>query len=228
MHETTTKRGAALLIAATALLGISGVYAGPPPAEPVDLLITFDAVGRLQGFNPATFETTYLISAKGTVPDIRPNGQIIARKPERRHKHDDSYTVVLDGAAITFGPFDPVNPPPIVDFSCRGCTLTFPDGSTLVSDPDNVPLQGRALFVYGPVAPDPATPIATIRMMGCAGLREVAGKGAYANKVGSICFNGEFNFDVSDPTTIPATLTGSSGCTIVLHTPVVPLPPLGP
>jgi len=42
--------------------------------------------------------------------------------------------------------------------------------------------------------------------------------------VGSICFNGVFNFDISDPTKIPATLTGSSSCTIVLHTPMQSLP----
>jgi hypothetical protein len=43
-----------------------------------------------------------------------------------------------------------------------------------------------------------------------------------ANKVGSICFNGVFNFDVSNPTSLPPTITGESNCTIVTHTPVTP------
>jgi hypothetical protein len=88
----------------------------------------------------------------------------------------------------------------------------------LTSDP-GVPLQGRALFLYRPVAPNPSSPIMTIRMAGCAGLREVAGVGRLANHVGSICFNGVFNFDLSDPGRLPATITGNSNCTIVTHTP---------
>jgi hypothetical protein len=107
-----------------------------------------------------------------------------------------------------------------VNFSCEGCTLTYPDGSVLTSDP-NVPLEGRALFLYGPVAPTPNNPVATIRMAGCSGLHEIAGKGKLAGKVGSICFNGVFNFDMSNPGALPATITGASNCTIVTHTPVM-------
>jgi hypothetical protein len=56
-------------------------------------------------------------------------------------------------------------------------------------------------------------------MMGCAGLQETAGKGKLAGMVGSICFNGVFNFDLSNPPASLAAITGSSNCTITLHTP---------
>jgi hypothetical protein len=59
----------------------------------------------------------------------------------------------------------------------------------------------------------------TIRMAGCSGLRKTAGVGKLANKVGSICFNGSFNFDMSNQYVI----TGESNCTIVIHT-LVPMP----
>ena len=201
-----------------ALLGTVCVHAEYQSSDPVELLIHFQATGQFIAFNPTSYETSYLISAKGIAPEVKDDGSI------RAHDFEDHKNVIIEGAKITFGPFDPMSPPPIVNFGCEGCTLTFPDGSVLESD-TNVPLNGRAFFLYGPVAPDPTQAIATIRMAGCAGLRETANMGRYAGKVGSICFNGVFDFDVSDPTTIPATLTGSSNCTIVLHTPVTALPP---
>lgn len=180
-------------------------------SDPVNMLYNFQASGQFQSFDPATGQSTYLISAQGRAPKISSSG--IVTPP--RTIDDDGYTVVLTDAAITFDAFNPANPAPIVNFSCKGCKLKFPDGSTLVSDP-NVPLEGRAFFLYGPVAPNPASPVMTIRMAGCSGLKETAGVGKLANKVGSICFNGSFNFDMSNPTVI----TGESNCTIVTHTPV--------
>jgi len=210
-----------ITVLALIVFGLSSVIAGEMPKEPTELLIKFDATGSFSDSNLDTGETSYSISAKGVAPEVNDKGII----KEIKISDDDERIVTIKGAKITFGPFDPMNPPPIVDFNCQGCTLTFPDGSVLISDSDNVPLIGRALFVYGPVAPNPTQAIATIRMMGCAGLRETANKGPYAGMVGLICFNGVFNFDVSDPTKIPATLTGSSSCTIVLHTPMQSLPP---
>lgn len=206
-------------------LSISLVMASSSPStqiDPVELLISFDADGQFIHFDPGTGQTTYNITAAGIAPEVKENGHIVPRDMS----DDEEHKVIITGAQITFDPFDPVNPPPVINFSCKGCNLSFADGGTLESDTNNVPLIGRALFIYGPVAPNPTKPIASIRMMGCAGLRETSGKGLYANKVGSICFNGVFNFDVSDPTIIPATLTGSSNCTIVMHSPVVPLPPM--
>ena len=180
--------------------------------DPVEMLYNFQATGQYYGTD-SSGKTTYAISAVGTAPNIKGNGII------RSSKHDgddDDYKVILTDAKITFDNFNPANPAPVVNFSCTGCKLTYPDGSTLSSDP-NVPLEGRALFLYGPVAPNPDTPnLFTIRMAGCSGLHETAGVGKLANKVGTICFNGVFNFDSNNL----ASITGSSNCTIVTHTPV--------
>jgi len=215
-----TQQSIKFLAVILSAFGAYNVSAEKAPMEPTALLIEFFAIGEFSGFNSSTGETSYMISAKGFAPEVNDDGVI---KPLEA-PFDRERSVSLNNAEITFGPFDPMSPPPIVGFNCKGCTVTFPDGSVLTADTANVPLDGRALFVYGPVAPDPSQAIATIRMMGCAGLRETANQGRYAGMVGSICFNGVFNFDISDPTTIPNTLTGSSSCTIVLHTPIVPLP----
>lgn len=204
-------------IAFCAVSSLSVSSAGAATPDPVEMLYNFQATGQFQSFDPTTGKSTYLISAVGRAPNVRENGIIRARGKDDADEND--YKVILTNAAITFDAFNPTNPAPVVNFSCQGCRLTYPDGSTLTSDP-SVPLQGRAFFLYGPVAPNPTSPIVTIRMAGCSGLREIAGVGKLANKVGSICFNGVFNFDMSNPTSLPATITGASNCTIVTHSPV--------
>lgn len=205
-----------IAICAVSVLAVSSVNAAT--TDPVEMLYNFKATGQFQSFDPSTGKSTYVISAVGRAPSVRENGIIRARGKDDVDAND--YKVVLTNAAITFDAFNPTNPAPVVNFSCQGCRLTYPDGSTFTSD-QNVPLQGRALFLYGPVAPNPASPIITIRMAGCSGLREIAGVGKLANKVGSICFNGVFDFDVSNPTSLPATITGASNCTIVTHSPAM-------
>jgi hypothetical protein len=178
--------------------------------DPVNMLYDFQATGQFVSFDPASGQSTYNISAVGLAPKVAGNGVI---KP--RTGDDDRYTVVLSNALITFDAFNPASPDPIVNFTCEGCTLAYPDGSIMTSDP-SVPLQGRAFFLYGPVAPQADSSIITIRMAGCSGLREIAGVGSLANKVGSICFNGSFDFDRNNPSVIQ----GESNCTIIAHTPV--------
>lgn len=99
--------------------------------------------------------------------------------------------------------------------------MTFKDGSVLTSNA-GVALEGRAINMWGPVVNspkfDPVNGIFPIRILGCGGLKEVAGKGRYAGMVGSICFNGQLNFDQNNQ----QVLTGSSKCTIALHTPADP------
>ncbi|VAX06935.1 hypothetical protein MNBD_GAMMA25-1535 [hydrothermal vent metagenome] len=99
--------------------------------------------------------------------------------------------------------------------------MAFADGSVLTSDA-GVPLTGRAANLWGPVIKspdfDPLNGITPIRILGCGGLKEIAGKGKYAGMVGSICFNGVLNFNQNDT----SVLTGSSKCTITLHTPANP------
>lgn len=204
----TTIRGVALSLGVLLATGASAAK------DPIEQLYNFKAIGQFAGAD-ASGNITYEISAIGHAPRVTGNGSVLPRS--KQEQDDDSYKVVLSGAKITFNGFNPSAP--IVNFSCEGCQLKYPDGSTLTSDP-NVPLQGRALFLYGPVAPAANNPVVAIRMLGCAGLREIAGAGKLAGKVGSICFNGVFNFDMSNPSALPATITGESNCTIVTHTPV--------
>jgi hypothetical protein len=208
-------RFSGVAICAASMLAAANVHAGT--SDPVEMLYNFQATGQFQNYDPSTGKSTYVISAVGRAPRVNEKGVVRARGAN--DVDDDDYKVVLTDAAITFDAFNPNNPAPVVNFSCQGCKLTYPDGSTLTSDP-NVPLEGRAFFLYGPVAPNPSSPILSIRMAGCSGLRETAGVGKLAYKVGSICFNGVFNFDVSNPNSLPATITGASNCTIVTHTPV--------
>jgi hypothetical protein len=131
-------------------------------------------------------------------------------------------TADLSGGQIIFSgaPTDPV-----INFTCipGSCTLTLEDGAVITSDA-GVPLDGRAVNMWGPVinSPDfdPQNGIMPIRIMGCGGLKEIAGKGKAAGMVGSICFNGALNFNQNDFTQ----LSGSSKCTITLHTPAPDIP----
>ena len=182
--------------------------------EPVELLVEFHISGTPTGMTPAG-EGIYTIGGPGYAPkEIFNSGEISDEiDPERQ-------VAVLQGAQITFGgaPTDPV-----VRFGCipGSCTMTFKDGSVLESDA-GVALEGRAINFWGPVVRnpnfDPVAGIYPIRILGCGGLKEIAGKGRLAGMVGSICFNGMLNFNQNDP----SVLTGSSKCTLTLHTPANP------
>ena len=182
--------------------------------EPVELLVDFKIAGNFTGFTELGMPI-YTIGGPGYAPKkIFKNGEISDKiKPKRQ-------VTVLEGAQITFAgaPTDPV-----VRFSCLpgSCRMTFNDGSVLESDA-GVALEGRAINFWGPVinSPnfDPVNGIIPIRILGCGGLKEVAGKGRLAGMVGSICFNGILNFNQIDQTI----LTGSSKCTLTLHTPMDP------
>ena len=181
--------------------------------EPITLLVNYQIQGTLNGITPTG--PVYTVGGPGYRPaHIFPNGEIDNRiDPE-------SQVATLQGAQITFNgaPTDP-----IVNFTCLAgsCQMTFKDGSVLTSNA-GVDLHGRAINMWGPVykSPDfdPVKGIYPIRILGCGGLKEIAGKGRLANMVGSICFNGVLNFNQSDPTS----LTGSSKCTITMHTPIDP------
>ena len=78
---------------------------------------------------------------------------------------------------------------------------------------DGMELDGSAFAGLGPAEMPNAENGASLRMGGCAGIREVSGEGDYAGKIGTLCLNGTFsfapNFDGK----------GVSNCTIVLHNP---------
>ena len=182
--------------------------------EPIELLVDFKISGVPTGMTPAG-EGIYTIGGPGYAPKrIFKSGEISDKVKPRRQ------VAVLEDAQITFGgaPSDPV-----VSFGCiaGSCKMTFKDGSVLISDA-GVPLEGRAINFWGPVINnpnfDPNAGIFPIRILGCGGLKEIAGKGRLAGMVGSICFNGMLNFNQNDP----SVLTGSSKCTITLHTPANP------
>ena len=80
-------------------------------------------------------------------------------------------------------------------------------GSTFAMIED-MPLTGRAFPGLGPV-----DPLGSLRMAGCAGV-QANEEGRYANKVGSLCLNGTFTFDLN------FNGEGVSNCTIVLHDPL--------
>ena len=182
--------------------------------EPVELLVNYQISGNFTGMTSGG-EAIYTIGGPGYAPKkIYKNGEIDDRLKANRQ------VAVLEGAQITFGgaPTDPV-----VRFGCiaGSCKMTFNDGSVLISDA-GVPLEGRAINFWGPVinSPnfDPVNGIIPIRILGCGGLKEIAGKGRLAGMVGSICFNGMLNFNQNDQ----MVLTGSSKCTLTLHTPANP------
>jgi hypothetical protein len=183
-------------------------------AEPVTMLIDFQIASSGVSAD-STGTPYYIVGGPGYAPKrIFRNGEI-SDKFEADHE-----VALLEGAQITFSgePTDAV-----VKFTCLAgsCKMKFNDGSVLISNA-GVPLEGRAINMWGPVykSPDfdPNNQIMPIRIMGCGGLKEVAGKGRLANMVGSVCFNGVLNFNMVDPTM----LTGSSKCTITMHTPIDP------
>jgi hypothetical protein len=75
-------------------------------------------------------------------------------------------------------------------------------------------LTGRAFPRLGPVEDPAVTGTLALRMAGCAGVREISGSGAYANKVGTLCLNGTFTFDDA------FNGKGVSNCTIAVHDPI--------
>lgn len=191
------------------------VLAGHGQTEPLEYLIDFKISGKLTGMTSQGLPV-YTINGPGFAPMwISSSGEITDYTPQWRKTAD------LSGGEIVFSgsPTDAV-----ISFTCLtgSCNLSFSDGAVITSDA-GVPLTGRAINMWGPVVNspdfDPVAGVNPIRIMGCGGLKEIAGKGKAAGMVGSICFNGVLNFNQNDP----GKLTGSSKCTITLHSPVDPL-----
>jgi len=210
--------GLTAILACSALIVSSTVRADDDDqaqqTEPVTMLVNYQIASS--GVSATSDGTPYyIVGGPGYAPEkIFSNGEVSSEiDPERQ-------VATLEGAQITFSgaPTDP-----IVNFTCipGSCKMIFKDGSVLVSNA-GVQLEGRAINMWGPVykAPsfDPVNGIIPIRILGCGGLKEVAGKGRLAGMVGSVCFNGIMNFNMYDQTK----LTGASKCTITMHTPLDP------
>jgi len=175
--------------------------------QPNEYLLKFDIVGQ------PTQTGSFIINGPGYAAITTSTGTVLD------NKNPGLVRARLSGAEIAF---EGRLTDPVVNFTClsNSCRIEFDDGSVLTSDSVNLPLQGRVAGVYGPINNGNLTPSSTpIRILGCGGLKGIAGP--MNGMVGSICFNGTFN--VPDFQTNFA-LTGGSNCTIVMHTPIVPVP----
>jgi len=187
-------------------------------SEPIELLIDF----RLEGhFSSLTEEglPIYTLEGPGYAPlAILPSAEVTDIIIPQ-HKITD-----LVGAQITFeGEFDD----PIIRFTCLQGSCNINIAGSVFTSHAGLKLEGRAANIWGPVihSPnyDPENGIYPIRIMGCGGLTETSGHGRYAGMVGAICFNGVLNFNKYNS----GVLSGSSKCTIALHTPASLVPPKG-
>ncbi len=210
-HAFLSRGVTAALCAVLTFLSIP-VQSAPKQTEPVELLIDFKITGNLTGAGAGT--VTYTISGPGYAPwFIFRTGEIIDRVLPSRE------AAQLSNAQVVFPAFDFNSPPGVIEFTCKPGSCALATGGSLLQSDAGVPLAGRAPFMWGPVfkSPDfdPVNGIFPIRILGCGGLKETSGQGKYAGMVGSICFNGTLNFNAASP----LQLTGSSKCTITLHTP---------
>jgi len=187
------------------LLVFSTQAYGHQQTEPVEYLIDFEISGVA---NP---DGTFTINGPGFAPLwIFGSGEITDKRYRWRKAAD-----LKDGIISFSAPVDGV-----VNFTCEpgSCEIRMKDGAVFTSNA-GVALDGRAIQKWGPVinSPDfdPINGVFPTRILGCGGLKEIAGKGKAAGMVGSICFNGVLNFNQNNP----FELTGSSKCTITVHTP---------
>jgi hypothetical protein len=134
----------------------------------------------------------------------------------------------LDGV----GPL-PSDLPPVIDWTCNHCNLVIGD-STYQSIVDvamfspaateAMRMKGRAFTGLGPVEVGQLSAQSmSVRMAGCSAVVGVAGPDA--GKVGTLCLNGTFTFDLSginlaNPMTSNLVGTGTSNCIIVMHKPL--------
>jgi len=132
--------------------------------------------------------------------------------------------------------------PPVINWTCNTCTMVvngttyrsivdmqgvFPDASIQA-----MRMQGRAFTGLGPVEMGMLSAQSmSVRMAGCSAVVGVAGPNA--GKVGTLCLNGTFTFDLSgivytmvngqpvpDMQNTQIRGTGTSNCITVLHTPM--------
>jgi hypothetical protein len=194
-------------------LTIAATAAGNAEREqPLEYLVKFDIVGEPSQSLPGAF----VINGPGYATVTTSSGEIL----------DDIVPGLriaqLSGATIQFA--GDLRTDPVISFTCVASSCTIEIGDSTLTSNAGVPLDGRVVPMWGPVINSHFNPDGSstpIRILGCGGLKDVSGRGQFANMVGSICFNGVFN--VPDFQTNFA-LTGGSNCTITMHSPVVPIP----
>jgi hypothetical protein len=134
----------------------------------------------------------------------------------------------LDGV----GPMPSV--PAKIDWTCNHCTLVVGDNQyiSVVDAPDmfsaqaidDMRMKGRAFTGIGPVEIGKLSAQSmSVRMAGCSAVVGVAGPDK--GKMGTMCLNGTFTFDLSginlaNPMSSDIKGTGTSNCTAVMQTPL--------
>ena len=207
------------------------VISGSIAKDPATDTFTFDAAGSLMfnysgkvysvETNKRNGKLTELEKAVGTV-----EGQ--AAFPMSFAQMAMGMKAYLDGA----GPMPSV--PAIIDWTCNHCNLVIGD-STYQSIVDTVGMfdaksvedmrmKGRAFTGLGPVEVGQLSAQSmSVRMAGCSAVVGVAGPDA--GKVGTLCLNGTFTFDLSginlaNPMMSDIKGTGTSNCVTVMHKPL--------
>jgi hypothetical protein len=227
-------------------LGFGSVsFADGTPLPPIDSFLTtiidksvvsgavdsYDPVNKMYLFNyTGTVYSVETNSRTGQLTELeRPIGTVVGQAAFPQSFYD------LAGATIGYltgkGPMPAM--PAVIPWTCNKCTLKtggstytsvvqvpgdFPDGSA-----EAMRMQGRAFTGLGPVEMTKISPMSlSVRMAGCSAV--VGTDGPNKGKVGTICLNGTFTFDLASALTGGAlTGTGTSNCITVLHTPIMPL-----
>jgi hypothetical protein len=201
--------------------------------EPYDYLVKFDITGNFSGVTPYG-SPIFTIAGPGYSTINTRSGEILdIKRPTLK-------VASLSNAQITFVMPHEGDPGYVSRFTCLtangGCRIELKDGSVLVADPE-VGLDGRLVGGMDPTGTptptpspwgfvpndkfSPATGIFPQRILGCGGLRGIAGP--LAGTVGAICFNGTFNVPVGpEGIDLNRPLTGGSNCTISMHHPTFP------
>lgn len=207
------------------------VISGSIAKDPATDTFTFDAAGSLMfnysgkvysvETNKRNGKLTELEKAVGTV-----EGQ--AAFPMSFAQMAMGMKAYLDGA----GPMPSV--PAIIDWTCNHCNLVIGDSTyqsivdtTGMFDAASVEamrMKGRAFTGLGPVEVGQLSAQSmSVRMAGCSAVVGVAGPDK--GKLGTLCLNGTFTFDLSginlaNPMMSDIKGTGTSNCVTVMHKPL--------
>jgi hypothetical protein len=206
-----------------------------------DMNVMFDYTGKVYSVrtNEHTGVITSLGDAIGTIQGTAKFPLAFAQA-----------AIAAKAALMGLGPMPMM--PAVIPWTCATCTLVVAgttyrsvvdrpdlipgasqmDAASLAGTVDAMKMQGRAFTGLTPVEVGSliASNSLSVRMAGCSAL--VAASGPNAGKVGTLCLNGTFSFDLSGvllptsptdmmtPMTSTITGTGTSNCTTVLHKPL--------
>jgi len=122
--------------------------------------------------------------------------------------------------------------PPVIPWTCNHCNLVVGDNTYISivdtagsgmfdqgSSIEDMRMKGRAFTGLGPVEVGQISAQSmSVRMAGCSAVVGTAGPDA--GKVGTLCLNGTFTFDLAGIPQGKLTGTGTSNCITVMHKPL--------